>query len=151
VDGAMEQIASLVDHLNQFCHGHLERDRGAAASEMLGFLRRSWPEVPTITLEVDPSGNQDAEALALGIVRDVGEIAAALERSSDPESQLAWSRADLITALEDYLTVARPQSTASQEGTVVLDPWTNLDSWSARLSAITLAVRDVVRSTRARF
>jgi hypothetical protein len=104
----MEQIAPLVEHLHRFCHGHLERDRGAAASEMLGFLHRCWPEIPTMTLEVDASPDLDAEALAIGIVRDVGEIAAVLSRSSDPHSQLAWSRANLISALEDYrVTIGR--------------------------------------------
>jgi hypothetical protein len=86
MDEAMELIAPLVDHLARFCHGHLERDGGAAASEMLRCLRRSWPDIPTMTLEVDPSRDLDAEALAIAVVRDVGEIAATLERSSDPES-----------------------------------------------------------------
>jgi hypothetical protein len=99
----MEQIAPLVDHLKRFCCGHLCEDRGAAAAEMVAFLRQSWPEIPTVSLEVDASRHLDSEALALAIVRDIGELAAAFERSASPPSQLAWSRANLITGLEDYL------------------------------------------------
>jgi hypothetical protein len=103
----MKQITPLVDELQRFCHGHLQRDRGAAASEMLAFLRQSWPEIPTVSLKVDAGRDLDAEALALGMVRDVGEVVVTLEGSSDLDAHLAWSRANLIEALKEYLIAVR--------------------------------------------
>lgn len=108
MEGRFGRIAPLVDQLQQFCLGHEEGDAGTAATDMIGYLRDAWPEIPAASLAVERDG-RDAEELALGIIRDVGEVAAVLLGGRDPDQDLAWSRANLIFDLERYaILVARP-------------------------------------------
>ena len=105
VEGSIERIAPLVEELQRFCRGHLAGDRGAAAAEMLAYLRAVWPDVPGASLPSEPDLRLSAEELALVVVRDVGEVAGQLLESREPAEALAWSRANLIFDLERYATV----------------------------------------------
>jgi hypothetical protein len=100
-------MTPLVDQLHQFCLGHEQRDRGAAAEEMLAYLRHGWLETLEASVKADPGDDRDPEELALGIVRDVGEVAGVLLGADDQGPALAWSRANLIFDLERYLMLVR--------------------------------------------
>jgi hypothetical protein len=101
VEDSMRVVAPLVDHLQRFCHGHLEKDGGAAAGEMVSYLR-SWPGA--LNLALTPAGPQEpgAEKLALLVIRDVGEFAGFLLDSGDPSRALDWARGNLIVDIESY-------------------------------------------------
>jgi hypothetical protein len=106
MEGRFSQMAALVDQLRRFCEGHQRADLGVAAREMLADLRSAWPEVSDLSLEMDPDDHRDAEEVALGIVRDVGEVAGVFVTARDPGRRLAWAKANLIHDLERYVAVA---------------------------------------------
>jgi hypothetical protein len=104
MEGRFSQVAPLVDQLGRFCKGHEGADRGEAAAAVLAELRSVWPEVPQVRLAADPGERPGAEELALGVVRDVGEVAGVLLATGDPEERLAWARANLVADLKRYMT-----------------------------------------------
>jgi hypothetical protein len=99
----MERATPLIDRLQAFCHGHLRGDRGDAAVSMLALVRGSWLEIPEVNLEVDAEASRTADELALDVVREVSEMIATLVDATDTQSLLGWSRASLISSLENYL------------------------------------------------
>jgi hypothetical protein len=104
VEKKIAQLAPLTDQLQRFVRAHERGEGGAAAGEMLAALRDTRPLLSGGYLMADPDDGRDGEELALGIIRDVGEIADRLTRSDD----LAWARANLICDLERYLAVTWP-------------------------------------------
>jgi hypothetical protein len=100
----MGLMTPLVDQLQQFCLGHEQWDGGTAAAEMLAYLQHDWAGIPQVSVEADPGDDRRAEELALGVVRNVGEVAAILLATDDSDERLGWARANLIGDLERYLT-----------------------------------------------
>ena len=100
--GSMARLAPLAEELGTFCEGHQSDDGGVAAAGMLAQVRHLWPDIPVMSISSDPDPEDDPEALALRIIRDVGDAADRLLRSG-PEKALGWSRANLIVDLERYL------------------------------------------------
>jgi hypothetical protein len=103
-EGRIHRLAPLVDQLQPFWLGHEAGDGGSAAAAMIGHVRSAWPDIPQVDVRADPADERDADALALGVVRDVGEVAGILVSAIDLGKELAWARANLIGDLERYAT-----------------------------------------------
>jgi hypothetical protein len=114
VKGTFAEIAKLVELLQRFCEGHQRADLGVAARGMLVDLTSGWPEVSGLSLEMDPDDDRDADELALGIVREVGEVAGVVVMASDPGRRLAWAQANLIHDLERYAALVSGPRRASR-------------------------------------
>jgi hypothetical protein len=108
VDGRVAQIAPLVGELHRFCVEHESGDRAAAAAGMLAYLQ--GPRAEPVAMDdapADPGKVGDPESLALGLVRDVGELAGMLIEADDPEAALAWGRSSLIAHIKLYRAAIR--------------------------------------------
>jgi hypothetical protein len=103
-------MAPLVDQLQPFWWGHEAGDGGAAAAAMLGHVRRAWPDIGEVEVTADEGEERSADELALGIVRDVGEVARILISAPGVAEELAWARANLISDLERYATLVARQT-----------------------------------------
>jgi hypothetical protein len=103
VDGRIAQIAPLVGELHRFCVEHESGDHAAAVAGMLAYLQEAKTgPVAVDDASADPRTLADPESLALGLVRDVGELAAMLIDAEDPEVVLAWGRSSLVSHVELY-------------------------------------------------
>jgi hypothetical protein len=103
VDGRIAQIAQLVGELHRFCVKHESGDRAAAAADMLAYLQEAKTGAVSVDdASADPTKLADPESLALGLVRDVGELAAMLIDAEHPEVVLAWGRSSLVAHVELY-------------------------------------------------
>jgi hypothetical protein len=99
----MDELAGLVEQVSMFYRGHLDGRGADAGSDLHCWLLSAWPEVPKVTLpSTEESQVLEPRTLALGMIRDVGELARMLIEADDPERVLGWARANLLVEVRRY-------------------------------------------------
>jgi hypothetical protein len=98
----MDELAGLVEQVAIFYRRHVDGHGAAAGVDLLSWLESAWPDIPKATLGSEEQTGLDAASLALGMVRDVGELARMLLKTDDPDRALGWARANLIIEVGRY-------------------------------------------------
>jgi hypothetical protein len=98
----MDELAGLVEQVAIFYRHHLDGHGAGACVDLLSWLKSAWPDIPQVSLPSEEQAVLAPASLALGMIRDVGELARMLLRSEDVERALGWARANLIIEVERY-------------------------------------------------
>jgi len=98
----MDELAGLVEQVAMFYRRHVEGHGAGACVDLLTWLEPAWPDVPRVSLPSEEQTVLDPASLALGMIRDVGELARILIATDEPERALGWARANLIIEIRRY-------------------------------------------------
>lgn len=99
----MDELAGLVEQVSIFYRCHIDGHGAGACVDLQSWLESAWPEVPKVTLpSAEGSHMFEPRSLALGMVRDVGELARMLIETDDPPRALGWARANLLIEVARY-------------------------------------------------